>query len=94
VYWPAGPDSESDPVGGKLSTLPPQSPPGRPPVSVQFDAFDADQEALNVSPATTVPGKNVIVGVGGGGGSTVRVSLLDVAAMVSGSRAVEQYSHT
>jgi hypothetical protein len=76
VYWPAGPDSESVPEAGTDWTLPPHEPPGTPPVRRQLPELVADQDAVNDWPAATVAGLKVIVGTGGGGACTVRVTLV------------------
>ena len=74
---PTAPVSVSEPAGGAIGE--PHCPPGTPPVCEQPDALVDDQDTVKLCPATTpLAGLNEIVAVGGGAGSTVRITGADV----------------
>lgn len=58
--------------------LPPQIPPGIPPVRVQLAALLADQVAVKLCPAVTLPGLKLILGAG----AAVAVSAVIEAGML------------
>jgi len=81
VNSPAWATSEVYPTAG-VPTPCSQLPPGMPPVSRQEAALVDDHEIRKVSPATTVAGLKDMLTVGGGAGSTVNVSGVDVTLVL------------